>query len=206
MKCVKCLPILGYLVKGCEDWLYCDVSGNINIDLSCSGHTGQLSIIANGLWSPLIVLSLCVPFLHYFNIKMTNENLNILRYKDPRESHLFLKIFWIMGRKHVFIQDWLFCRNFVLFSTLSVFILSCNHCLCYGLSGCCSCLCKSLCFQREASLCFTLMRNGEYNCYSYVLTKAVLMWKWRILLLCPLCIFQVKTAEYESGVTRCCSL
>lgn len=46
---------------------------------------------------------------------MTNKNLNIFKYKHLSESHLFLNIFWIMGRKHVFIEDWLFHWNFVLF-------------------------------------------------------------------------------------------
>lgn len=165
MTCVECLPILGCLVKGREDWLYCDDSGDINIDLSCSGHTGQTSIIANGVWSSFIVLSLRVPFLHYFNIKMTNENLNIFRYKDLSECRIFLKIFSIMGRKFLYKTD--FSVEKFSFSLLC----QCLFCLaitafCYGLSGCCSCMCKRPGFQGEASLSFTLLRNGKFSCYS----------------------------------------
>lgn len=171
MKCVECLPILGCLVKGCEDWLYCDVSGDISIDLCCSGHTEQLSIIANGMWSSFIVLSISVSFLHHFNIKLTNENLNIFRYNDLSESNLFLKIFWIMGRKHIFIQDWLFCWNFVLFFILSVFILSYNCCLLLWAIRLLPLCVQNPCFQRHATLGFTLLRNNKFNSYRRCVDK-----------------------------------
>lgn len=53
------------------------------------------------------------------------------------------------------------------------------HCLfclavsafCYGLSGCCPHVCKSPCFQREATLCFTLLRNEKSDCYRRCVDK-----------------------------------
>lgn len=59
------------------------------------------------------------------------------------------------------------------------FLLLC-HCLfslaisafCYGLSACCTHVCKSPCFQREASLCFTLVRNEKCNCYRRCIDKS----------------------------------
>lgn len=129
--CVECLPILYCLVEEYENWMCYGLLGGTSIDLNCicSGPAGQPSVIAKGLWMLVIVHSL------YFSIKMANENVNIFKYKNLSESHLFLKIFWILSRKYILIPVWLPCWNFVLFSTFSVSIHSvcCNHCLLWAI-------------------------------------------------------------------------
>lgn len=60
--------------------------------------------------------------------------------------------------------------------------------------------------SKEKLVCLLLCwEMGNLVAIADVLTEGVLVWKWRILHLYPLCIFQVKTDESESGVTRCCS-
>lgn len=56
--------------------------------------------------------------------------------------------------------------------SLSVFILSgAIPVLCCELLGCCTFVCTSPYFQREARLCFTSLINEKFNCYKKYLDK-----------------------------------
>jgi len=68
-------------VEGYENWLCYGLSGDISIDLNCifSGHAGQFSVIANGMWSSFIVLSVSASptLLEYKNGKKELEHFQV---------------------------------------------------------------------------------------------------------------------------------
>lgn len=137
---------------------------------------------------------------------MANEILNTFKCKNLSESHLFLKILWILSRKYVLIPDWLSCWNLVLFSAFSISVHSaCRTVFCYELSGCCTFVCTSPSFQRETRLCFTLLINEKFNCYRRCLGKGHTGVKAKCSAFKPACFHSrvLNLSLNEAAVTLC---